>query len=479
MALKTDIQLNTQAEEVRDETVALANTALRVGTLFEDMNDSKLNRIATDPYSVAVADTSGEIIFGWILYDNIGNESIDINTRVLKRSDGSTAFDWENDSLGDYLPLAGGSMDTSAEIRWAENNAGIGVGLTNQATGGYKGVSLYCAVDYELNWQAGDLTSYESGGTGVVRPLYLQSDLSFKSGTQIVDSTLTPSANTESRVLVNAGGTTLDWDNTQMYDSSARVSVDWGRRKLNHGASTFLDWSVQTTYDTLGVNSIDWGERLLLDAGAYYSLDWGNRRLHDSAEGYSIDYGNRITYDFAQDPSINWDLRTLERTAGSALDWQNGRLADTSSVLSLDWDNRKLSTPDVLIGGMPDFYSLDWQQTQLNNAFGLSLDWSSAIAYDSSGLASISWGSRSLHDNAGNDVLNYSMPDRPILYGDLLFLQGNNSGLGSPLITNAPVSTGSYYGVSGSRLCATPDHWIKIQLPNTFGGVHYIPAYKP
>lgn len=43
MAQKTDIQLSTQADEVRDETTANANTATRVGTLFEDIVDSKMN----------------------------------------------------------------------------------------------------------------------------------------------------------------------------------------------------------------------------------------------------------------------------------------------------------------------------------------------------------------------------------------------------------------------------------------------------
>ena len=99
MALKTDIQLNTQAEEVRDETVALANTALKVGTLFKDMNDSKLNRMATDPYSVAVADITGEITFGWMLKDSLGEDSIDVENRLLSRSDSIESLNWESMTL--------------------------------------------------------------------------------------------------------------------------------------------------------------------------------------------------------------------------------------------------------------------------------------------------------------------------------------------------------------------------------------------
>lgn len=43
MAEKTDVQLSAQAAVIRDETLSKKNTALRVGTLFQDIIDSKLN----------------------------------------------------------------------------------------------------------------------------------------------------------------------------------------------------------------------------------------------------------------------------------------------------------------------------------------------------------------------------------------------------------------------------------------------------
>ena len=43
MAQQTDAQLQTLSIQVRDEVLAGANTATRVGTLFSDMVDSKLN----------------------------------------------------------------------------------------------------------------------------------------------------------------------------------------------------------------------------------------------------------------------------------------------------------------------------------------------------------------------------------------------------------------------------------------------------
>lgn len=43
MAQKTDAQLQTQNDTIQTETVTNANTALRVGTMFEDIIDSKMN----------------------------------------------------------------------------------------------------------------------------------------------------------------------------------------------------------------------------------------------------------------------------------------------------------------------------------------------------------------------------------------------------------------------------------------------------
>lgn len=58
MAQKTDAQLTTQAQEIRDETVTNANTALRVGTMLEDIIESKVNNdefTATDTTGTAIS----------------------------------------------------------------------------------------------------------------------------------------------------------------------------------------------------------------------------------------------------------------------------------------------------------------------------------------------------------------------------------------------------------------------------------------
>lgn len=50
MSQKTDSQLATQANQIQSETVENMNSATRVGTMFNDLNDSKINndKIDTD-----------------------------------------------------------------------------------------------------------------------------------------------------------------------------------------------------------------------------------------------------------------------------------------------------------------------------------------------------------------------------------------------------------------------------------------------
>jgi len=56
---------------------------------------------------------------------------------------------------GDYLPLAGGTMDTSANINFT-NGSKVSEGSFDSGMGGSNGISLTCAVGYEWNFQAGE-----------------------------------------------------------------------------------------------------------------------------------------------------------------------------------------------------------------------------------------------------------------------------------------------------------------------------------
>ena len=58
---------------------------------------------------------------------------------------------------GDKLPLAGGTM--TGAISFGTGGQNLNVGSFDNSTGGSSGISLICAVGYELNWQGGHLSN--------------------------------------------------------------------------------------------------------------------------------------------------------------------------------------------------------------------------------------------------------------------------------------------------------------------------------
>jgi hypothetical protein len=66
MSVKTDAELTAEAEVIRDETVAKANTKGRIATMFEDIIDNKPNKTVTDAMQaeIPVAATQSEVDAG-------------------------------------------------------------------------------------------------------------------------------------------------------------------------------------------------------------------------------------------------------------------------------------------------------------------------------------------------------------------------------------------------------------------------------
>jgi hypothetical protein len=80
---------------------------------------------------------------------------------------------------GSFLPLAGGTM-TGAITFDAVGLQNINKGTFDNSTGGYNGISLTCAVGYELNWQGGRLGNWYSGA---FQPINLDSELNIADAT--------------------------------------------------------------------------------------------------------------------------------------------------------------------------------------------------------------------------------------------------------------------------------------------------------
>lgn len=132
----------------------------------------------------------------------------------------NTAYSWGNhasagyalaSSLGDYLPLAGGTMTGDALIVW-NNGQSIGKGRVDTGLGGYGGISLYCSLGYELNWQAGWLTKWDQAGTNVENIL-LGSNLQFDASGYLADK---------------AGVSSLGVDERFLYNENAVKMFNWG-----------------------------------------------------------------------------------------------------------------------------------------------------------------------------------------------------------------------------------------------------------
>ena len=79
---------------------------------------------------------------------------------------------------GNFLPLAGGTMEPGASIFFGTGGQNISQGTFDNGTGGNNGISLNCAIGYELNWQGGHLSSSFSGGNYV--PIIIDSNLTIK-----------------------------------------------------------------------------------------------------------------------------------------------------------------------------------------------------------------------------------------------------------------------------------------------------------
>lgn len=102
------------------------------------------------------------------------------------------------------------------------NNTAVAAGTYDNNLGGNGGLSLYCSVGYELNWQAGRLRNIENGGTpqAVTAPIYCDSSLILPgngSHNMTVSKTgiLFPDGTTQTSAASGNGGEALEGDGTR------------------------------------------------------------------------------------------------------------------------------------------------------------------------------------------------------------------------------------------------------------------------
>ena len=135
------------------------------------------------------------------------------------RKDGAWAVATGGGGGGSYLPLAGGDM-TGAIVFDTTGLQNINKGTFDNSTGGYNGISLTCAVGYELNWQGGRLTNWYSGSAQVI---YVDSpiDITNAGGITFNDDTVQTTA-----ALPLTGGTLTGAVNVTQINNTTNTNID-------------------------------------------------------------------------------------------------------------------------------------------------------------------------------------------------------------------------------------------------------------
>lgn len=160
-AQTTDATMTTRSEQIRDETTAGANTANRVGTLFKNITDSKVNIIygvtasGTDTYTASVNATvisyvTGQHFLVLFTNGNTGAATLNINSIGERdiRKNGTTALASGDIPAGSYQLLAYdgtnlqlvGKVSASGSFTW-----GSGTGTLSDQT------DLQSAIDAKEN----------------------------------------------------------------------------------------------------------------------------------------------------------------------------------------------------------------------------------------------------------------------------------------------------------------------------------------
>lgn len=202
---------------------------------------------------------------------------------------------------GSYLPLAGGTM-SGAIIFDPTGGQNIAKGtFDNGSSGAYHGISLTCAVGYELNWQGGRLTNWYSGAAQAIifdSPLNIASagGITFSDNTSQTTAGLTPAggALTSGGVLTFSNGT---YDSEVggwgfgvelSSDTNQSATVEYNQiivknssqtMKMTPAGLTFPDNSTQSTAYVPGADG--WNEfdsmTMMVDSpSAYISTGYSN-----------------------------------------------------------------------------------------------------------------------------------------------------------------------------------------------------------
>jgi predicted secreted protein len=155
----------------------------------------------------------------------------------------------------DSVAFAGLLLGEGGELSLA-NGTQITVGTFDNATGGYGGISLHCAVGYELNWQGGRLKSVMIGDeSSSPQTIHCDSPLAFHGGT-------TPG-------VVDAGSTsgtyTTDASSGDVFDLTLNGNITLANPDNPVDGKT-IRWRIKQ--DATGSRTVTLGDKFVIPSSA-------------------------------------------------------------------------------------------------------------------------------------------------------------------------------------------------------------------
>lgn len=197
-----NVSINTNAGSWAfntDGTVDLPSSTLNVGLNSLDLKSSVYAKLYYQSGPSGTSDNYIEVpnnnsaAYLWTTYDGTHIE----NYRANDGTNPSWNHEWHFNNDGN-LEIPGNIL--------LNNGTSVATGTFDNGTSGQNGVSLNCAVGYELNWQGGHLKSTNNNGT-TASTIYIDSPIQVASGITFSDGSTQTSAgiNSNSTIVCKVG----------------------------------------------------------------------------------------------------------------------------------------------------------------------------------------------------------------------------------------------------------------------------------
>lgn len=348
---------------------------------------------------------------------------------------------------GDFIPLSGtvpgepitGSLELIADtpIFFGPSGQNISQGSFDNGTGGNKGISLNCAVNYEFNWQGGKAT-VKQGATTV--PFELNSSLKIVDGSEGLGKVLTSDADglaTWATLTGGGGGTDSNFATSNLTATGNRTHDFNGNFLVIEG----LNGLILRHNDGVVDNTVQIGTGT---SGLYNSTIASSN--YSSVQSSSGDISNTNSFLFATSGTNASNIQvnadgTIQINQTSHLEINNssgnsGQVITSQGLgLPVIWADASVATPSL--------QEVVDQSDQLDT--GINFTFSDPI-YPIGGIEVFSGANRkfTLSDNAFN-IVNFDLSD---LVGSLNLNYKVPASSGTLAILESPTFTGTVGGIT-------------------------------